>query len=132
MLTIMRRFIIATTIIAVLVLLVLGITLFWQTPKQSSTLSDEALLAYAKAPFDKQAMMFKDFILGNYHGTPVRVSFPCSDVCPDYTIRIIQYDVPVAECASHGGVVQSINVPVAIMTLPKDFCIPKILIDNKL
>ncbi|MGN2245481.1 hypothetical protein ACFWZ3_02195 [Frateuria sp. GZRR35] len=91
-------------------------------------LDDAALAAYAAKPFDKQAMMGRTVELGRNHGLPVVAEFPCSDVCPQYTVRIIHYRLPEgADCASAGGVEKTVGVPVAIAVLPKTFCVPKAL-----
>ncbi|WP_424682153.1 hypothetical protein [Frateuria sp. YIM B11624] len=92
-------------------------------------LDDAALAAYAARPFDKQAMMGQTVELGRNHGMPVVAWFPCSDVCPQYTVRIIHYRLPEgADCAAAGGVEESVGVPVAIAVLPRTFCVPKVLV----
>ena len=46
-------------------------------------------------------MMEKRITLGLHHGVPVVVEFPCSDICPQYTTRIVHYDLaPGAACAA--------------------------------
>ena len=125
-----RKVILITTLI---LLGILGVFFLYLSEKQvppSGNLSDEQLLKYAKSPFDKKEMMFKEFILGYHNGTPVVVSFPCSDVCPAYTIRIIAYNVSQSDCESVGGELKSIYVPVAIAVMPKEFCFPKVIVDN--
>lgn len=94
-------------------------------------LDDAALAAYAARPFDKQAMMGQTVELGRNHGVPVVAWFPCSDVCPQYTVRIIHYRLPEgADCAAAGGVEESVGVPVAIAVLPRTFCVPKVLVES--
>src|SRR5690242_5629979 len=94
-------------------------------------LDDAALAAYAAKPFDKQASMGQTVELGRNHGLPVVAEFPCSDVCPQYTVRIIHYRLPGgADCVAAGGVEKSVDVPVAIAVLPKTFCIPKVLVQS--
>jgi len=96
---------------------------------EAGLLDDAALQAYAARPFDKHAMMGQTVELGRNHGVPVVAEFPCSDVCPQYTVRIIHYRLPQgAQCAAAGGVEQSVGVPVAIAVLPKTFCVPKTLV----
>ncbi|SEI59113.1 hypothetical protein [Frateuria terrea] len=91
-------------------------------------LGDAALKAYAAKPFDKHAMMGQTVELGRNHGLPVVVEFPCADVCPQYTVRIIHYRLPAgADCAAAGGVTKSVAVPVAITVMQKTFCIPAAL-----
>ncbi|MCX7515061.1 hypothetical protein [Frateuria sp. STR12] len=88
-------------------------------------LDDAALKAYAARPFDKHAMMGQTVELGRNHGLPVVAEFPCSDVCPQYTVRIIHYRLPEgADCAAAGGVEKTVGVPVAIAVMPKTFCVP--------
>jgi hypothetical protein len=92
-------------------------------PKQ---LSDADLVAYAASTFDHRAMMGKHIVVGLHRGRRVIADFPCSDICPDYTTRIIHYDVaPGASCVAAGGVTESRRVPVSIAVMDKDFCIPK-------
>jgi len=89
---------------------------------------DAALKAYAAKPFDKRALMGQTVELGRNHGVPVVAEFPCSDVCPQYTVRIIHYRLPEGvDCAGAGGVEEEVGVPVAIAVLPKTFCVPKAL-----
>ncbi len=88
-----------------------------------------ALRAYADKPWDKAALMNTTVELGSYRHVPVVAEFPCSDVCPNYTVRIIHYRLPAdASCASVGGVEKQVLVPVAITVLPKTFCIPEPLV----
>jgi hypothetical protein len=96
------------------------------------TLSDADLMAYAAKPFDKQAMMERHVTLGLHHGVPVVADFPCSDVCPAYTVRIIHYDVPPGEaCAKAGGVTQARLVPYSIAEIEQGFCVPRALADRR-
>jgi hypothetical protein len=89
-------------------------------------LSDADLIAYAARPFDKQAMMEQHIVVGVHRGVPVIADFPCSDVCPNYTTRIIHYDLaPGPACTAAGGVVQSRRVPYSIAMIEKDFCVPR-------
>lgn len=96
---------------------------------EPGVLDDAALQAYAARPFDKRAMMGQTMELGRNHGLPVVAEFRCSDVCPQYTVRIIHYRLPEgADCAAAGGVEKEIGVPVAIAVLPRKFCVPKSLV----
>ncbi|MBU6247427.1 MAG: hypothetical protein KGN77_06685 [Xanthomonadaceae bacterium] len=93
-------------------------------------LDDAALLAYAKQPWNKAALMHTTVPLGRYHGVPVVAEFPCGDVCPQYTQRIIHFDLPAgADCAAIGGVERDVLVPMAIAMRTKRFCFPKVLVD---
>jgi hypothetical protein len=100
---------------------------------EADTLSDQQLVGYARAPFDKAAKMLKRDVLGVHHGVRVVAEFPCSDVCPDYTVRVIHYDAqPGPACAAIGGVEVVRRVPVSIAVVEKTFCVPKVLADRGL
>jgi hypothetical protein len=89
--------------------------------------SDLALLRYAASRFDARAMAFKHVVLGLHRGTRVVADFPCSDVCPQYTRRIIHYDVPVSACSRVHGVVVEEMVPRGIAVTREPFCEPAVL-----
>jgi hypothetical protein len=96
----------------------------------ANPLDDAALRAYAARPWDKARLMGRTVQLGRHHGVPVVAEFPCADVCPQYTVRIIHYVLPDGEsCESVGGVEQGVDVPVAITMMPRTFCFPKLLFD---
>lgn len=90
-------------------------------------LTDNDLLRLAAAPFDKRAMMFRRVVLGRHRGRIVVAIHPCGDVCPQYTRRIIHYDVPPERCAQAGGMVVEELVPVAIAVQRKPYCKPRVL-----
>jgi hypothetical protein len=110
---------------ALFVVLVAGPALAGAPVRQ---LTDAALTAYAAKPFDKAEMMFKHVALGLHHGALVVADFPCGDVCPNYTVRIIHYDVaPGLACARLGGVTEAHSVPVSIAVTSQNFCVPAVL-----
>ncbi|MEO7068626.1 MAG: hypothetical protein ABI114_17075 [Rhodanobacter sp.] len=93
------------------------------------SLTAATLQTWAEQPWDKATLMHTTVALGRYQGVPVVAEHPCSDVCPQYTIRVIHYQLPPeVTCASVGGVEQQVLVPIAITVLPKTFCIPKPLL----
>ena len=96
-------------------------------PSPPRRLSDSDLKAYAAAPFDKRAMMFKRVALGRHRGLPVVAIHPCGDVCPVYTRRIVHYDIPVADCVRRGGVVREELMPRGPAVARQTFCLPAIL-----
>lgn len=90
-----------------------------------------ALRAYADAHWDKAALMHTTVELGRYGGVPVVAQFPCSDVCPQYTVRIIHYRLPPGvTCEAADGVRRDVLVPIAITVRTTSFCIPKPLLDG--
>lgn len=91
-------------------------------------LRDADLTRYAATPFDKRAKMFKHEQLGLHHGVMVVADFPCGDICPDYTTRVIHYDVaPGPACVKAGGVEEARLVPRSIAVMRQAFCVPKVL-----
>jgi hypothetical protein len=94
-----------------------------------AVLDAAALQAYAGRPWSKPAMAHSTVELGRFRGVPVVAEFPCADVCPQYTIRIIHYQLPAtADCATIGGVAEEVPVPIAITVISKTFCIPEPLV----
>lgn len=115
---------------------VLGASLLLMTActsraSEPGVLDDAALRAYAGRDFDKAAMMHATVELGRHHGQKVVAEFPCSDVCPQYTKRIIHYQLDEGvSCASVGGVEKDVLVPVAITVRSKRFCVPRAVADD--
>jgi hypothetical protein len=97
---------------------------------EKRAISDAELLDYATDPYDRAKMMGQRIVLGLNHDTRVIAIFPCSDVCPHYTRRVIHYDVPLARCAEVSGVEKMVPVPYAIAMIMRPFCIPKVLADS--
>ncbi|MFL6843639.1 MAG: hypothetical protein ACJ8ER_02020 [Allosphingosinicella sp.] len=96
-------------------------------PTPERRLTDRDLRRYAAARFDKRALMFRRIVLGRHHGTLVVADHPCGDVCPQYTRRIVHYDVPPELCAGAGGIVEEVLVPSGIAVQRKRFCLPRVL-----
>jgi hypothetical protein len=97
----------------------------------ADTLSDAALVAYAKQPYDKALKFNHRDVLGIHHGAKVVADFPCSDICPTYTVRVIHYDVaPGPDCDRIGGRAVKRMVPVSIAVMKETFCEPAVLADE--
>jgi hypothetical protein len=96
-------------------------------PTALRKLSDSQIVAYASAPFDKRAMMFKRVALGRHRGVPVVAIHPCGDVCPAATRRIVHYDIPVSACESRGGIVRQELMPRGPAVARQPFCVPSVL-----
>lgn len=99
-------------------------------PAVVNALSDATLLAYATSAYDRRQLTALHVVLGQNHGTTVIADFPCSDLCPAYTVRIIHYDVPLSGCSAVGGVEKAILVPISIASAERTFCFPKVLADH--
>jgi hypothetical protein len=122
----MRSLTSVVTVFAAVAGMAIGATACAGTPAQMDA---AALQAWAGQPWDKAALMNTTVALGRYRNVPVVAEFPCSDVCPQYTVRIIHYQLPPeASCASVGGVEKEVLVPIAITVRPKTFCIPEPLV----
>jgi hypothetical protein len=122
----MRSLTSVVTVFAAVAGMAVGATACAGTPVQMDA---AALQAWAGQPWDKAALMNTTVALGRYRNVPVVAEFPCSDVCPQYTVRIIHYQLPPeASCASVGGVEKEVLVPIAITVRPKTFCIPQPLV----
>ncbi|MBT2143536.1 MULTISPECIES: hypothetical protein [unclassified Rhodanobacter] len=122
----MRSLTSVVTVFAAVAGMAIGATACAGTPAQMDA---AALRAWAAQPWDKAALMNTTVALGRYRNVPVVAEFPCSDVCPQYTVRIIHYRLPPeTSCASVGGVEKEVLVPIAITVRPKTFCIPEPLV----
>ena len=97
---------------------------------QDETLTDNELLKYATTEYDKEEMMHQTVVLGNHNDATVIAEFPCSDLCPEYTTRIIRYDIDTNDCGSVGGVVHTMFVPRGVELVAEEYCIPKVLVEN--
>ncbi|GGY27666.1 hypothetical protein GCM10008098_20940 [Rhodanobacter panaciterrae] len=126
----MRRLTSIMTVLMAIAGAGLGTTACATAPAQMDA---AALQAYAGKPWDKATLMNTTVELGRYQNVPVVAEFPCSDVCPQYTVRIIHYQLPSnVSCASVGGVEKKVLVPVAIAVFQKTFCIPEPLVASGL
>jgi hypothetical protein len=97
---------------------------------KADTLSDDALKQYAASRYDKAKMMGKREVIGTHRGGAVIADFPCADLCPDSTRRIIHYDLgPGDACKAIGGVEELRTLP-GVATSTKLFCVPAALADK--
>ena len=98
--------------------------------RSDGPLTDQDILDYATAEYDKEEMMFQKVELGSHNGMLLIAEFPCSDLCPDYTTRVIRYDVENEECEALGGVLQMVFVPSDIAMVEEEYCFPRVLVEN--
>lgn len=123
------------TFLIICILVILGAYLFLRSdfvaaPTSSTDLSDSELITYAKSDFDKAKMMNQEIVIGTYKGSTIKASFPCSDLCPEATTRIVYLDVPTEACVASGGELKSLFVPAGIGLLKKEFCFPKPIVES--
>jgi hypothetical protein len=121
---------------AVLFVALLPIALLAAAKFPRDTLNDDALVKFAK-PFhgsrDWVAFPKSGTILGTHHDTKVVVEVRCSDVCPDYTRMVIHYDVkPGPACSDAGGSEVDVLMPFAIAIRSEKFCVPRVLVQDRL
>ena len=91
-------------------------------------IDDAVLIDFVRRPFDPMSDETGwPRTLGTHHGVPVIVSYTCSDLCPDYTKRIVRYNLPPGEeCTRAGGISRDIVVPSGIGTALRRYCIPAV------
>jgi hypothetical protein len=95
-------------------------------------INDARIAAIDAAPFDREAKMFKHDVLGINRGMKVIADYPCSDLCPTDTVRIIHYDrAPGPDCEKAGGVTRDRTVPFSIAFTNRPYCVPKVLDKRK-
>jgi len=96
---------------------------------QLADLSDGDLTALASSSYDKLTKQNTRVNIGRYHGAIVVADFPCSDLCPQETTRVIHFDVSVGvECDKAGGKSIAYAVPRGIGMSVQTFCVPAILV----
>ena len=103
----------------------------WPDPGRGEMLvpiDDAALIDFVREPFDPTSDETSwPRTLGRHNHVPVIVSYTCSDVCPDYTKRIVRYNLtPGEECTRVGGISKDIVVPSGIGTALRRYCIPAV------
>ena len=89
---------------------------------------DAVLIDFVRRSFDPMSDETRwPRTLGTHRGVPLIVSYTCSDLCPDYTKRIVHYNSPPGEkCTRVGGISRDIVVPSGIGTGLRRYCIPAV------
>ncbi len=90
----------------------------------SRELSDDELREIARRPIEESEVNHIDAIVGRHHGVPVRMTVRCGDLCPDYSVRIVRYDIDPAACPGVGGTIVRLGVPSAASVSLVDMCLP--------
>lgn len=92
----------------------------------STPISDNDLRALAARPYNKEKMVDRRVLLGTQNGVKVIADFPCSDICPDYTTRIIHLDVdPGPNCTAADGTEEDETFALGDSNTIAPFCVPK-------
>jgi hypothetical protein len=94
--------------------------------------NDRKILDYATSQYDKATtMMHKRVVICENNQTPIVAIFPCGDICPDYMVRVIHYELlPGQKCSDLGGVERKLRVVRGRASNDEIFCFPKVLSDN--
>ena len=97
-------------------------------PESPAPVDDAALVDFVRRQFDPMGDARRwPRALGTHRGVPVIVSYTCSDVCPNYTKRIVRYNLPPGEdCTRAGGIAKAIVVPRGSGTGRRRYCIPAV------
>ena len=93
-------------------------------------LSDSELLTFATTAYDKSEKMNTREALGQHNKMIVVAEYPCGDICPYYTKRIIHYDISIENCSEIIGVQKDISIFKGRSGRIKSYCIPNILHEN--
>ena len=125
-----------------LALILLGCTFFLQGVQAAGAptklLTDRELLRMARTPLTKNDEALMKLVedsygppvpVGTYHGTPVIIKYTCSDLCPMYTQRTIEFNVPFDACADNGG--QPVSFDNKFWHDTEYYCFPRILVRRK-
>jgi hypothetical protein len=120
----------ARGVLVVALVATLGAAPGWVSAGSLPEVSDSEILTSARSRYDKRAMMNKTVAIGLHNGARVIAEYPCSDICPDYTVRIIRYEVPLEACPSFDGVVVRHRVPRGIATTTEEYCVPRVLVEH--
>jgi hypothetical protein len=95
-------------------------------------LSERDLQKVGTIPFGPDAqtrLMGTHVVLGLYHGGTVVADYPCSDLCPERTIRVISIIPPEGKtCTDVDGVKTPVVVPLGIGLGEEKRCVPRPLI----
>jgi len=116
--------------IVILFLLVTGyVSISTETTMErgQKELTDADLFALLTKEFDLNIVSGAKVIIGTYKGTELIADFPCSDVCPLNTVKIIRFNVKANECSSTEGKEEELLTPMSISMGTKLFCVPEII-----
>jgi hypothetical protein len=94
-------------------------------------LTDSEVLSYASTSYDKRLYNQPPKILGSLRGFDVVVEYKCSDICPNYTVRVIRFELPGgSSCNEAGGRYTHFELPPFSMQPDDGYCVPAVLLDN--
>jgi hypothetical protein len=95
--------------------------------KPPKVLTDADVTALLTKEFDLYKVSGTQVVIGQHEGYSVIADFPCSDVCPMNTIKIIRYNVEAFQCSITEGKVEELLTPTSISMGTKQYCVPEII-----
>jgi|SRR5713226_7090236 len=105
-------------------------TIAFSAEAEISPIGDRDILRIATSTYDKSKLFGTTRVLGLHNRHRVIAEYKCSDICPDYTVRLIRYDVASADCTKVGGVLKSVRIPVSRASTMAEYCFPQVISDN--
>lgn len=94
-------------------------------------LTDKDVLDYASSGYDKNLYDQPPKILGRLRGMDVVVEYKCSDICPNYAVRVIRFELPDGKtCDEAGGRYTHFELPPFSVQPDGGYCVPSVLLDN--
>jgi hypothetical protein len=94
-------------------------------------LTDRDVLNYASSSYDKNLYRQPPKVLGRLRGVDVVVEYKCSDICPNYAVRVIRFELPQGKtCDEAGGRYKKFELPPFSMQPDGGYCVPAVLVDN--
>jgi len=106
------------------------ILIFAHAIEAEELLTSNKILKFAMNPYAKGAKMNTTETLGMHNKNKVQVIYPCGDICPDYTTRIIHYKIAINNCKSIGGIIKKKRVVRGRASNIESFCVPAIIAAN--
>ncbi len=105
------------------------VSFFIETTSESTNmeLSDSDIFELVTRDFDFEKVSGKKIIMGTHKGNIVVADFPCSDICPPNTVKIIRYDVEANQCMKRKGKVEELATPMSISMGLKSYCVPEVI-----
>ena len=93
---------------------------------QERRLTEGELKRLDSVHYDKAEKSGKREELGTFRGGRLVADYPCGDICPAYTVRIIHYAVdPGPACQALGGVADLRGYASGISPTSSAFCVPR-------
>ncbi|MEO6968814.1 MAG: hypothetical protein ABI132_10245 [Rhodanobacteraceae bacterium] len=122
---------VAASAAALLVLVGIGFAGLSNAADVSTELDNQKILNFVTTPYSATQIPGRRLFLGMHHGARVVADFICSDVCPNYTVRVIHYDLKQDEsCSAVSGIERKALIPFSITATYKAYCFPKVITDN--